>query len=83
MNKTVILVNDDNHGLIGVAETYKAAIDCLLEWSGGELGRYDENNNFVILSEDEIKEVYTYGISKFNEVFDMNFYLDVDILWQS
>lgn len=81
----VILINEDNHGLIGVAKDYESAIDCLLQndWLNSSLEVMDEDYNCNTLKDlnisiDDIKQM---DIDKFNEFFDGIFYLDVDKVW--
>ena len=81
--KNIIVVYGENHNMIGVADSYKAAVDCVRSWWGGRIEIYDkELDEFRRVTIDEEKEIYAYGISKFNEFFsDSGFYLEVQKLW--
>lgn len=82
--ENIIIVHETNHGMIGVADSYKAAIDCILDW-GGELcicTNYDYGI-CIPLNKEEIKEVYEWDdINKFNKKFIYSYHLEVDKLWK-
>lgn len=75
----VILVNEDNHGLLGIAVDYHRAIDFLIET--GWL--YDDTEVWVGESECFLKdtfsnwreEIKSWDIEKFNEFFCCIFWL--------
>lgn len=80
----IILIIEENHGLIGVAETRAAAINYLIEdsWISEETELLDEYECTRTLEEmnislDDVREM---SISKFNEVFEGIFYLSIDNL---
>ena len=79
----VIVINSDDYGVMGVAQNYKTAIDCLLDWTGHELCYYDNNlHDFVYLTnEEDFKEIYNLSIDEFNEIFDGEYFLDIEPLW--
>ena len=83
--KDIILVYEECHGLVGVADSYKAAVDCVADWAGGvdkiEIWKNEEETRY--LTPREQKEIYTWGIKKFNEKCDGEFHLEVDKLWES
>lgn len=84
---TVILINEECHGHMGVAADYKSAVKYLLRTSW-----IDENTKFLNDDYDEVpiaekfgenwKDIIIndWGIDKFNEEFDGHFYLGVEIL---
>ena len=80
----IILITEENHGLIGVAETRAAAINYLIEdsWITEKTELFDEYECTRTLEEmnislDDVREM---SISKFNEIFEGIFYLGVDNL---
>lgn len=85
---TVILIHEDNHGLLGVAKDYESAIDYLIQdkWLDVDREVYDtEKDTFVPLRELNITidDIRALDIDKFNELFDQCFYLDVENVWGS
>ena len=80
----IILITEENHGLIGVAETRAAAINYLIEdsWITEKTELLDAYECTRTLEEmnislDDVREM---SISKFNEIFEGIFYLGVDNL---
>ena len=80
----IILITEENHGLIGVAETRTAAINYLIKdsWITEKTELLDEYECTRTLEEmnislDDVREM---SISKFNEIFEGIFYLGVDNL---
>ena len=80
----IILMMEENHGLIGVAETPTAAINYLIKdsWITEKTELLDEYDCTHTLEEmnislDDVREM---SISKFNEVFEGIFYLSIDNL---
>ena len=80
----IIIITEENHGLIGVAETYTAAINYLIEdsWITEKTELLDEYECTRTLEEMNISldDVRKMSISKFNEVFEGIFNLTVDNL---
>lgn len=80
----IIIITEENHGLIGVAETYAAAINYLIEdsWITEKTELLDEYECTRTLEEMNISldDVRKMSISKFNEVFEGIFNLTVDNL---
>ena len=84
---TVILIHEDNHGLLGVAKDYKSAIDYLIQnqWLNIDTEIYNtEKDTFNSLRELKITidNIRALGIDKFNELFDGVLYLDIDNVWE-
>lgn len=81
--QTVILIEEDNHGLIGVANDYPSAIFFLIKknWLDENFELY-ENDNVKTVKEDlgeEWKEVIlSWDTEKFNKYFDCLFYLKIE-----
>ena len=78
----VIMVHEDNHGILGVAINYTSAIDMLVEnkWLDTVLTKiYVGNYEYKTLDElgITIEDIKKWGIDKFNEEFDGLFYLGV------
>ena len=80
----IIIITEDNHGLIGIAETYTAAINYLIEdsWITEKTELLDEYECTRTLKEMNISldDVRKMSISKFNEIFEGIFNLTVDNL---
>lgn len=80
----IIIITEENHGLIGVAETYTAAINYLIDdsWITEKTELLDEYECTRTLEEMNISldDVRKMSISKFNEVFEGIFNLTVDNL---
>ena len=83
--QTVILIEEDNHGVIGVAKDYPSAIDCLVNenWLDENFEFYDGNYGTTkTILEDLGKEwksiILSWDTEKFNEYFDCLFYLKIE-----
>ena len=79
----VILVNEDNHGLLTVAKDYKAALDYLLDnhWIHDDTAIWDERVNWWVelkyaQGEDWFDDMCRWSINEFNDYWDGSFYLD-------
>lgn len=84
---TVILIHEDNHGLLGVAKDYENAIDYLIQnqWLNTDTEVYStKKEEYTSLRELKItiENIRKMGIDKFNELFDGVLYLDVDNVWE-
>ena len=79
MVKEVILVKDECHGVIGVGEDYVAAVACAEDWVGGWRNLYDGEER--VLTDEEIKFIFTLDIEKFNELLDGYFCLEIGEFW--
>lgn len=82
---TVIVIYEDNHGMIGIAKDYESAINFLLQnhWLDSEFEIMDENYKLVALKDLNVSigDIRQMDIDKFNEFFDGCFYLDIDTVW--
>lgn len=82
---TVIVIEEDNHGMIGIAKDYESAIDFLLKdnWLNLEFEIMDENGNWVTLenSDISIEDIKKMDIDEFNKFFEGYFYLSIDTVW--
>lgn len=82
---TVIVIYEDNHGMIGIAKDYESAINFLLQnhWLDSEFEIMDENYKWVALKDLNVSigDIRQMDIDKFNEFFDGCFYLDIDTVW--
>lgn len=84
----VITIEEDNHGLIGIAKNYSSAIDFLIDedWLDGNYELYnanaDDDSNVKTVKEDlgeEWKEVIlSWDTETFNNYFDCCFYLVIE-----
>ena len=82
---TVVTVNEVDHGCIGVAVDYKAAVRMLFEdhWIGDLTEVWDEKSgNFVYISElseslgeDWLDKMCDWSIEDFNDFWDGSFFM--------
>lgn len=86
---TVILINEEFHGLVDIATDYASAIDCLIvgDWLYGKYLIYDEETESYrpienILGPNWEEEIMSWDIKKFNEFFDGHFYLTVKEVYE-
>ena len=71
MMDEIIAIEEESHGIIGVAESYKAAVDCVINWGCEQP-----------ITEKEKENIYTWDIEKFNEMFDGQFQMYYIDLWR-
>ena len=81
----VYLIEEDNHGNIGVAKDYSSAINFLIDsdWLDGNFELYDGNYGTTKtiledLGEDWKNIILSWDTEKFNEYFDCLFYLIIE-----
>ena len=78
----VILIEEENHGLIGVADTYADAIDFLVakQWIYGDMENYLGDGVYKTVEEDLGEEwlqvILHWDIRTFGAYFEGCFYLD-------
>lgn len=81
----VIVIYEDNHGMIGIAKDYESAINFLLQnhWLDSEFEIMDKDYNWVALKDLNISigDIRQMDIDKFNEFFEGCFNLDIDTVW--
>jgi hypothetical protein len=80
---TVIIINEDNHGMIGVAKNYESAVKFLINgyWIEDNSEICDGEDSWIKLidyfGEDWIdKMVLDWDINHFNNFWDGSFYLN-------
>lgn len=81
----IVIIYEENHGTIGVAESLASAIDYLIrdKWVTEKTEIYiDDYGNLETLKEQNISldKVRTFDLKTFNKIFEGNFYLEVDKL---
>jgi hypothetical protein len=89
---TVIVIDEENHGLLGVAKDYKAAIKylCQTNWltKDTEMNQYDEEKGWEyipiskILGENVIETLSLWTITEFNDFFEGMFALWEEEVWE-
>lgn len=88
--KEVICVEEDNHGLVGIATDYQSAIDGLvqIDWLNDQTEIYTEIKGIdryftlkEILGNNWLNEIKLWNEDKFNEFFEGMFYLDKMEVW--
>ena len=81
----IIIIHEDNHGVLGVAKDYDSAIDFLAQnqWLTTDVEVLNSIEEFVPIKELglDIETIRSWDIEAFNDFFDGIFYLDVDFLW--
>jgi len=80
---SVIVINEDNHGMIGVAKNMKRAIQFLLDldWLDEKFVVIENDKEFYIkehLGEDWCELIRNMNIEEFNEYFEGSFHLYVE-----
>ena len=80
---TVILVNEDNHGLLTVAKDYKSAVKFLIgnEWIKESMEVWHEDGTYRCLDEffgEDVLDIITekWDIDSFNTFWDGSFFLN-------
>ena len=87
--QTVITIEEDNHGLIGIAETFSDAIDFLIsqDWLNEKCEMYDGDGNYKTIIEDLgvswVDTILSWDWYKFNEYFEGLFYLNVEQVYKA
>ena len=76
-----IVINEDNHGFIGLAVNYSRAIDFLVQenWLDGNTKIWIDHRGYCLLKQifpNWYEEIKSWDIKKFNEFFDYIFYLE-------
>jgi hypothetical protein len=80
----VYLIEEDNHGMIGVAKNYSSAIDFLVDsdWLDGTCELYEGDGTYKTIEGDLGKEwkekILAWDIEIFNKYFDGCFYLTIE-----
>lgn len=81
---TVILVNEDNHGLVTVAKDYKSAIKFLINhgWIEKSMEVWSEDGMYSCLDEllgEDVIDIMTekWDVDSFNTFWKGDFFLDV------
>ena len=84
-----IIINEENHGMIGVVMTYDTAIEFLTRygWLDGNCEvSADPNGNWLTLldiyGKRWLEAVLTWDVDAFNEVFDGVFHLEVHEIYE-
>ena len=81
----IIIIHEDNHGVLGVAKDYDSAINFLVQtqWLTTDVAVLNSIRELVPIKELglDIETIKSWDIEAFNDFFDGIFYLDVDFLW--
>ena len=85
IDMNIIIIHEDNHGVLGVAKDYDSAIDFLVQnkWLTTDTEVLNSIEELVPLKELglDIETIRSWDTEAFNDFFDGIFYLDVDFLW--
>lgn len=75
-----IVINEDNHGFIGLAANYPWAIDFLVKenWLDGNTEVWVDHRGYLLkqIFPNWYEEIKSWDIKKFNEFFECVFYLE-------
>ena len=80
----VYLIEEDNHGNIGIAKDYSSAIDFLIDsdWLDESCELYEGNGTYKTVEEDLGKEwkekILSWDTETFNNYFEGCFYLTIE-----
>lgn len=80
----VYLIEEDNHGNIGIAKDYSSAIDFLIDsdWLDGKCELYEGDGIYKTieekLGENWKEEILSWDTEQFGEFFDGSFYLTIE-----
>lgn len=86
----IILIEEDNHGIIGVAKNYSSAIDFLIDtdWLDENFEVWVDNEDYLTQSiKEKLGEEWVaiirddWDIEQFNNFFEGSFYLTVEELY--
>lgn len=77
----VVMISEDNHGMIGLATTYEKAVEFLVKdnWLDGNYIVEEETDTTIaeLLGENWLLTVQCRDLEWFNEFFEDVFYLDL------
>ena len=82
--QTVVLIQEENHGLISVAKDYPSAIDFLVNenWLDESFELYEGNGIYKTVKEklgEEWKEIIlSWDTEQFSDFFEGSFYLTIE-----
>ena len=83
--QTVVTIQEDNHGLIGIAKDYPSAIDFLVNenWLDENFEIYDDGFCHCKSIKDDLdknwkEKILSWDTEKFNEYFEGCFYLVIE-----
>lgn len=93
MNNTAIVISEENHGILAIADRYESAIDFLFNdhWITSNCDIWD-GNEWIVITEyfntysmlDIKHELKTkYNIDTFNDLLDQGFYLSEEEIYTS
>ena len=80
----IVLIDEENHGLIGIADSYKSALLYLINenWNNDYTDIYVGNNEWKRISEvfgeDWLDKMMEWDIPNFNEYWEGSFHLFVE-----
>lgn len=77
----VYIIHEDNHGVLGVADSYESAIQFLIddEWITEDFEIWNREKDYsrpLYALEIKPEEIKTWNISKFNDFFSGDFYIE-------
>ena len=77
----IYIIHEDNHGVLGVADSYESAIQFLIddEWLTEDFEILDREESYsrpLYALEIKPEEIKAWNINKFNDFFDGDFYIE-------
>ena len=81
----IYIIHEDNHGVLGVADSYESAIQFLIDnkWLTEDFEIWDRKGYYsrpLYALEIKPEEIKAWNINKFNDFFDGDFYIEEDNL---
>ena len=81
----VYIIHEDNHGVLGVADSYESAVQFRIdnEWLTEDFEILDREEYYsrpLYALEIKPEEIKAWNINKFNDFFDGDFYIEEDNL---
>ena len=85
--QSVVIINEECHGFIGIAKDYENAIYFLIDhgWLNGATDVYYGDkwvSLTAVLGEDWESKILAFGFDDFCDFFDGSFYLSIEIIFE-
>ena len=77
----IYIIHEDNHGVLGVADSYESAVQFLIddEWLTEDFEIWNRERDYsrpLYALEIKPEEIKAWNINKFNDFFDGDFYIE-------
>ena len=81
----VIIINEENHGCIGVAYDYESAVGYLFNHGWLPTDIYDDHEEWrpidELFGDDWLDKILSWDVDNFNDFFDGSFYLQIEAVF--